>query len=149
MVIIDLSRNNIWPCLTPFLRDYNGQEGEMEKFIVADDDDVDSQQLVETQRKPIRKHTAAIILWFLSLIAYIGSVIWTRPIKEPDGFKVNHNLKPQFKPTKRSLCLIWSLVRNKNLFQCWKHWSSCPANSFCHCLSCICSFDRLFGWQIE
>jgi len=53
------------------LRDYNGQEGEMEKFIVADDDELDSQQLVET-RKPLRKHTAAIILWFLSLIAYIG-----------------------------------------------------------------------------
>ena len=61
--------------MTPLLRDYNGQEGEMEKFIVADDDELDSQQLVET-RKPLRKHTAAIILWFLSLIAYIGKFIF-------------------------------------------------------------------------
>ena len=47
----------------------------MDKFIVADDDELDSQQLVET-RKPLRKHTAAIILWFLSLIAYIGQFIF-------------------------------------------------------------------------
>ena len=43
----------------------------MEKFIVADDDEVDSQHLVES-RRPTKKHTAAIILWCLSLIAYIG-----------------------------------------------------------------------------
>lgn len=56
----------------PFLRDHNGQEGEMEKFIVSDDndDEVDSKHLVDS-RKPLKKHTAAIILWLLSLIAYI------------------------------------------------------------------------------